>query len=151
MEGALHTVALTVSYDGTPFCGFARQPGQLTVQGSIETALRTLYRREVETVCAGRTDAGVHARGQVVSFDLSDDEFAFRTARSLKRSLNALVDDRIAISAVQEAPSGFSARSSGCTATSSSRATTGRSFWRIACGICPSASTWTRCAPVPPI
>ena len=110
MEGALHTVALTVSYDGTPFCGFARQPGQLTVQGSIETALRTLYRREVETVCAGRTDAGVHARGQVVSFDLSDDEFASRTARSLKRSLNALVDDRIAISAVQEAPSGFSAR-----------------------------------------
>ena len=110
MEGSLHTVALTVSYDGTPFCGFARQPGQLTVQGSIETALRTLYRREVETVCAGRTDAGVHARGQVVSFDLSDDEFASRTARSLKRSLNALVDDRIAISAVQEAPSGFSAR-----------------------------------------
>ena len=110
MESALHTVALTVSYDGTPFCGFARQPGQLTVQGSIETALRTLYRREVETVCAGRTDAGVHARGQVVRVDLSDDEFASRTARSLKRSLNALVDDRIAISAVQEAPSGFSAR-----------------------------------------
>ena len=61
-------------------------------------------------MCAGRTDAGVHARGQVISFDLSDDEFASRTARSLKRSLNALVDDRIAISAVQEAPAGFSAR-----------------------------------------
>ena len=110
MEGRAHTVALTVSYDGTPFCGFARQPGQLTVQGSLEQALRTLYRRDVETVCAGRTDAGVHARGQVVSFDLDDEEFSARTARSLKRSLNALVDDRIAVSAVQEAPAGFSAR-----------------------------------------
>ena len=110
MEEALHTIALTVAYDGTPFCGFARQPGQLTVQGSIEQALRTLYRRDVDTVCAGRTDAGVHARAQVVSFDLSDEEFAARPARSLKRSLNALVDDRIAVTAVQEAPTGFSAR-----------------------------------------
>lgn len=110
MEDVRHTIALTVAYDGKPFSGFARQPGQLTVQGSLETALRTLFRREVETVCAGRTDAGVHARGQVVSFDLSDDELAARSARSLKRSLNALVDDRIAVSAVQLAPSGFSAR-----------------------------------------
>ena len=106
----MRTVVLTVSYDGTPFCGFARQPGQLTVQGSLEDALRTLFRREVPTVCAGRTDAGVHALGQVVSFDLTDEELASRTAHSLKRSLNALVDDRIAVSAVQEAPAGFSAR-----------------------------------------
>lgn len=110
MEDVRHTIALTVAYDGRPFSGFARQPGQLTVQGSLEAALRTLLRREVETVCAGRTDAGVHARGQVVSFDLSEEELASRTARSLKRSLNALVDDRIAVSAVQEAPEGFSAR-----------------------------------------
>lgn len=110
MEDVRHTIALTVAYDGRPFSGFARQPGRLTVQGSLEAALRTLLRREVETVCAGRTDAGVHARGQVVSFDLSEEELASRTARSLKRSLNALVDDRIAVSAVQEAPEGFSAR-----------------------------------------
>lgn len=110
MEDVRHTIALTVAYDGRPFSGFAHQPGQLTVQGSLEAALRTLLRREVETVCAGRTDAGVHARGQVVSFDLSEEELASRTARSLKRSLNALVDDRIAVSAVQEAPEGFSAR-----------------------------------------
>lgn len=110
MEDVRHTIALTVAYDGKPFSGFARQPGQLTVQGSLEAALRTLFRREVETVCAGRTDAGVHARGQVVSFDLSEEELASRTARSLKRSLNALVDDRIAVSAVREAPEGFSAR-----------------------------------------
>lgn len=110
MEDARHTIALTVAYDGAPFCGFARQPGQLTVQGSIEQALSILFRREVPTVCAGRTDAGVHARGQVVSFDVSDGEMASHTAHSLKRSLNALVDDRISVAAVQEAPAGFSAR-----------------------------------------
>lgn len=105
-----HTVALTLAYDGAPFCGFARQPGQLTVQGSLEQALRTLYKREVPTVCAGRTDAGVHARGQVVSYDVTEDEFASRTGRSLMRSLNALIHDSMAVHAVQEAPFGFSAR-----------------------------------------
>lgn len=106
----VHTIALQVAYDGAPFCGFARQPGQLTVQGELEQALGLLYKRTVETTCAGRTDAGVHARGQVVSFDLDAAEFEHKTLNSLKRSLNALVDDAIAISAVTEVPSGFSAR-----------------------------------------
>ena len=63
-----HTLALTLSYNGAPFSGFARQPGQTTVQGDLEDALRMLFRRDVETTCAGRTDAGVHALGQVVGF-----------------------------------------------------------------------------------
>ncbi|MEE0845683.1 MAG: tRNA pseudouridine(38-40) synthase TruA [Eggerthellaceae bacterium] len=109
-EEPTHTLALTLSYDGAPFCGFARQPGKLTVQGSLEQALRTLYKREVPTVCAGRTDAGVHARGQVVSFDVTEGEFASKTAHSLMRSLNALVHDSMAVRAAQEAPFGFSAR-----------------------------------------
>ena len=50
------TFALKLSYDGKPFCGFARQPGMLTVQGELEHALEMLYRRPVQTVCAGRTD-----------------------------------------------------------------------------------------------
>lgn len=104
------TFALQVAYDGASFAGFARQPGQLTVQGELERALSVLLRREVPTVCAGRTDAGVHARGQVVSFDADADEIAGRTARSLQRSLNALVDDRIAVSRVIAVPRGFSAR-----------------------------------------
>lgn len=104
------TFALQVAYDGAPFAGFARQPGQLTVQGELERALSVLLRREVPTVCAGRTDAGVHARGQVVSFDADVAELAGRTARSLQRSLNALVDDRLAVSRVVAAPRGFSAR-----------------------------------------
>ena len=102
--------ALAVAYDGAPFAGFARQPGQLTVQGELERALSVLLRREVPTVCAGRTDAGVHARGQVVSFDADAAELAGRTARSFQRSLNALVDDRMAVSRVVAAPRGFSAR-----------------------------------------
>ena len=104
------TLSLAVAYNGAPFCGFARQPGQLTVQGEIEHALSLLFRREVETVCAGRTDAGVHARGQVVSFNVSPDEMQDRTRASLTRSLNALTHEAISIRSVDERESGFSAR-----------------------------------------
>ena len=85
--GAGESIALTVAYDGAPFAGFARQDGVATVQGQLESALRTALRRPIATVGAGRTDAGVHALGQVVSFqalaDASDDA-------TLARSLNAL-------------------------------------------------------------
>ena len=54
------TFSATVAYDGAPFAGFAKQPGQLTVQGELEQALSLLFRRPVDVVCAGRTDAGVH-------------------------------------------------------------------------------------------
>ena len=62
-EDAERTLSLTVSYNGGPFCGFARQPGKLTVQGELEQALSLVMRRPVEVVCSGRTDAGVHALG----------------------------------------------------------------------------------------
>ena len=88
-------VALTVSYDGEPFSGFARQPGQDTVQGRLESALATVLRREVVTVGAGRTDAGVHALGQVVSFDAEGDE----PIGSLARSLTALAGPGIVVRA----------------------------------------------------
>lgn len=105
------TLALTVSYNGAPFSGFARQPGGLlTVQGELERALELLYRRPVATVCAGRTDAGVHALGQVVSFDLSDDEVAARGDDALMRSLNAITHHDIGVRAVEHAADGFSAR-----------------------------------------
>lgn len=108
----MHTVALTLGYNGAPFAGFARQAEchVKTVQGEIEQALKLLYRREVKTVCAGRTDAGVHARGQVVSFELTEEEFSAKPLRSLQRSMNALVDDAISISSAEERPFGFSAR-----------------------------------------
>ena len=68
----MQNYALKIAYDGAPFCGFARQPEQLTVQGNLEGALKVVFRQEVQTVCAGRTDAGVHARGQVVNFLVED-------------------------------------------------------------------------------
>ena len=105
-----HTVSLTMAYDGFPFSGFAQQPGQLTVQGSLNDALELLYKRPFETVCAGRTDSGVHARGQIVSFDLEDTEFKQRSLDTLKRSLNALIDDHAVVLAVEQRPEGFSAR-----------------------------------------
>lgn len=105
-----HTIAAVVSYDGKPFSGFAKQQGQLTVQGSMEEALELVFKRHVETTCAGRTDSGVHARGQVVSFDLSEEEYFERSLDSLNRSLNALIDERIAVRSIRRMRQGFSAR-----------------------------------------
>jgi tRNA pseudouridine38-40 synthase len=102
-----YALALAVAYDGSDFAGFARQPGQRTVQCSIENALEIVVRREVGTVGAGRTDAGVHALGQVVSFDASGDE---PDGPVLMRSLNALAGDGIAVREVRRARAGFSAR-----------------------------------------
>ncbi|MBQ9068109.1 MAG: tRNA pseudouridine synthase A, partial [Eggerthellaceae bacterium] len=102
--------SLTLSYNGAPFCGFARQPGQLTVQGELERALELLFKREVPTTCAGRTDAGVHALGQVVSFELTDEEWGSREVRTLLRSLNAITHEAISIRRAEERPEGFSAR-----------------------------------------
>ncbi len=104
------TYSLTVSYNGAPFNGFARQPGQCTVQGELEQALSLVFRRPVEVVCSGRTDAGVHALGQVVSFDLDAGELGGRTLHSLRRSLNALTHEGITVREVERREAGFSAR-----------------------------------------
>ena len=115
---AKHTLAMKVAYRGEAFSGFARQPEQLTVQGELERALEMLLRRPVETTCAGRTDAGVHARGQVVSFEVYEDELAEMDERdaqrarfaSFRRSLNAITHDDIAVRSIWQAADGFSAR-----------------------------------------
>ncbi len=106
----LRTYAMTLSYNGAPFCGFARQPGQLTVQGELEQALEVIFHRYIETWCAGRTDAGVHAAAQVVSFDVREEELDGRTLSSLRRSLNALTHDDIVVRSVEQRSCGFSAR-----------------------------------------
>lgn len=98
---------LTLGYNGAPFAGFARQPGQLTVQGNLEEALSTSLREPVLTVCAGRTDAGVHAREQVVSFECARDDYA---SGATLRSLNALTHDAISVKAIEAVGQEFSAR-----------------------------------------
>lgn len=102
------TLALTVCYDGSGFRGFARQPGLRTVQGEVEAALETALRQRVETTGAGRTDTGVHALGQVMSFDLD----AVPDVRALQRSLNGLTGPDIVVTEARVATPGFSARHS---------------------------------------
>jgi tRNA pseudouridine38-40 synthase len=99
-------VVLTVAYDGARFSGFARQINALTVQECLDKSLATVLRREVQTVGAGRTDAGVHALGQVVSFP-SEDELP--VPELLLRSLNAMTPG-IVVREVRFARPGFSAR-----------------------------------------
>lgn len=100
--------ALTVSYDGSGFAGFARQPGQVTIQGRIEDALKTVLGEAIETTGAGRTDAGVHALGQVVSFGFG----APLEPATLLRSLNALTGEGIVVTGVRPVAKDFSARHS---------------------------------------
>lgn len=102
-----HVIALTVAYDGAGFAGFQRQPGLRTVQGRVEDALRVVLRRDVSTTGAGRTDAGVHALGQVMTFSASGDE---PEPAVLGRSLNALCAPDIAVRSVRLMPEGFDAR-----------------------------------------
>ncbi len=100
---------LTIAYDGAPFHGFARQPGLPTVQGILEDALAVVLRRDVATVGAGRTDAGVHALGQVVSFEAAEGD---PDSASLRRSVSALAGPHIVVTGVREARPDFSARRS---------------------------------------
>lgn len=106
-QPAPYALALTVAYNGHSFAGFARQPRLETIQGRIESALGTALRREVETVGAGRTDAGVHARGQVVSFDSDGHE---PDLLRFRRTLDALSGPDIVVREVRRARAGFSAR-----------------------------------------
>ncbi len=85
---------LDLSYDGSGFRGYAKQRGQRTVQGELERALSMVLGDEVNTVVAGRTDAGVHARGQVASF-----EFAGDVADSFRRSVNSILGGEVVVRA----------------------------------------------------
>lgn len=98
-------VRLEIEYDGSGFSGWARQPGLRTVQGELETALATVLREAIELTVAGRTDTGVHALGQVASF-----ETAAEVPPDLARSLNGVGPDDIAVRAAAVVGDGFDAR-----------------------------------------
>ncbi|HEU4319392.1 MAG TPA: tRNA pseudouridine(38-40) synthase TruA [Acidimicrobiia bacterium] len=97
---------LDLAYDGTGFRGYARQDGVRTVQGELEGALATLLKADVETSVAGRTDAGVHALGQVVSFPFDGDVDLER----LPRAMNGIVGPELVVRTASVAPDDFSAR-----------------------------------------
>jgi tRNA pseudouridine38-40 synthase len=99
------TVRLDIEYDGSGFRGWARQPGLRTVQGELEAALQTVLREPVSLTVAGRTDTGVHARGQVASFQ-TDAELP----PDLARNLNGVGPDDVAVIAAKAVPEEFDAR-----------------------------------------
>ena len=96
---------LTIAYDGTNYAGWQVQPDKPTVQGAIEAAWNEITQEHVRITAAGRTDAGVHALGQVAAITtesrLSDED--------LLRALNAVLPDDVAVLAIQQAPEGFHA------------------------------------------
>src|SRR5690606_18047175 len=104
---------LDVSYDGTDFHGWAAQPGLRTVQGVLEDALYKVLRlaSPPTTTCAGRTDAGVHARGQVVHLDAPDgSEAALIAPARLRPRLARVLPGDARVVAAQPAPDGVDAR-----------------------------------------
>ena len=112
-------VRLDVSYDGTDFSGWAAQPGLRTVEGELSAALGTLLRatEPVRLVVAGRTDAGVHARGQVVHLDPDPQAWAALPGRSDRSPeaaaltrLRGILPPDVVVRAVGVAPAGFDAR-----------------------------------------
>ncbi|MEU2943727.1 tRNA pseudouridine(38-40) synthase TruA [Nocardiopsis alba] len=101
---------LDISYDGTDFSGWATQPTRRTVQGELESALAKVLRLpEASVTCAGRTDAGVHARGQVAQLDVPARTWAEEGERVLRRLAGVLPKD-VRVSGVRLAPPGFDAR-----------------------------------------
>nr|WSX50270.1 tRNA pseudouridine(38-40) synthase TruA [Streptomyces sp. NBC_00974] len=104
-------VRLDLSYDGKDFSGWAKQRVLRTVQGELESALQTVMRLPdpVELTVAGRTDAGVHARGQVAQFDVRDEVWAEHQDKLLRRLAGRLPHD-VRVWKAAEAPAGFNAR-----------------------------------------
>ena len=99
---------LTLEYDGTGFYGWAAQPGLRTVQAELDAALGRVFRRSGTVAVAGRTDAGVHALGQVASVEVDGGPPAERAAEAL----NATLAGDVAVIAAQVAEPGFHARHS---------------------------------------
>ncbi len=102
----MRTIKLTIEYDGTNYLGWQVQPEGLTVQGVIEERLKRLTGEAISIAASGRTDAGVHALGQVAHFKTQ----SRMDAATFQKALNSLLPHDIVINKVEEVDSGFHAR-----------------------------------------
>lgn len=104
-------IRIDLAYAGGDFKGWARQPMLRTVQGELEAALATVLRvPEVQVTCAGRTDAGVHARGQVCHVDLADEVLPEESLERVVRRVNGILPADLRVHRLVEALPGFDAR-----------------------------------------
>src|SRR5439155_26852958 len=112
---------MTIAYVGTRYAGWQVQPGLATIQGVLENRIARLIQEKVRIAGAGRTDAGVHARGQVANFPTG----SRIPPEGLRRGVNAILPEDVRVLQVEEAPGGFHARSD---------ARSKEYRYRIACG-----------------
>jgi tRNA pseudouridine38-40 synthase len=99
-------IALGLEYDGSAFCGWQTQPSRCSVQDAVDAALSDIAAQPVQSQCAGRTDAGVHALGQVIHFDTS----AQRPLKAWVRGVNARLPASIAVQWARQVSDDFHAR-----------------------------------------
>ncbi len=102
----MRTLRMTLAYDGTNYCGWQLQPNGVSLQQVVEHALSQFTREPIRVTASGRTDAGVHAVGQVISFETS----STAPCRGFLHGLPAHLPDDVVVRAVEEAPPGFNAR-----------------------------------------
>jgi tRNA pseudouridine38-40 synthase len=110
-ESGFRRLRLDIAYDGTHFFGWATQPGHRTLQDLVEEAISRISQTNIDSIVAGRTDAGVHATGQVIHVDVPDAMFERElTYLDLRYKLNRILDEDVRIMNVGDAPEGFHAR-----------------------------------------
>jgi len=102
----MRKIKLLLSYDGSGYQGWQRQPGKATIQGALEEALGKIYAQPVKTVGSGRTDAGTHALGQVAHFEAPK---TLKGEERLMRALNSLLPENIVVKKAWLAPEDFHA------------------------------------------
>ena len=110
-ESGFRRLRIDIAYDGTAFFGWATQPDRRTIQDHVEQAIAQVTRGEVQSIVAGRTDAGVHATGQVIHVDLPDTVFSDGFSYGdLRYKLNRILDEDVRVMEISDAPEGFHAR-----------------------------------------
>jgi tRNA pseudouridine38-40 synthase len=110
-ESGFRRLRIDIAYDGTAFYGWATQPDRRTMQNLVEEAISQITRSQVQTIVAGRTDAGVHATGQVIHVDLPDSVFGDGFSYpDFRYKLNRILDEDLRVMKISDAPRGFHAR-----------------------------------------